>query len=391
MEALQLNLLTEHKRYGTVYDLPAIEYVNLRGSYKSSKYSIREWIARSFYEGSRQMGLDGWDVPHEALRNSVEIASGVKIGRSTWFEIQNTLEEQGDIIRETTTIDPESGSHKAKTTIHFCAPLYISAEKRQRIFENPTPDDKIIPLAPNPTREYMDTPVQEPDSSPIPTKGFLEEHPTREIIDPKSNNTKEPIKKNYDRWIHPILFTILCVFRGFDQAVKNGCSALAETERQIFDRAQYELANPQDRRSFVDWAKWATRNGRDWQEMHQRLRESIAEQQIIPYLADTSTLRKIPKKIARSPSVPLPPSQENSTPPTAEELGEIRAVIRTTILQSLDSEPKSKQRESTFDSETLRELTKVRDQTAARARNMKRWDREEYDAKLSKLGYTEVD
>ena len=314
MQAFQLDLIQPSKRLGTIHDLPAFFHVDLNGSVICGKYSNTAWLVRAFFIANRKCGLEGWSVPLDALLNQFGIATGVYISRSTFNRVLNELEKEGDIRRQKFRL----GRDRLKTIIHFLTPLFVAAESKKPVFV----------FKDSPTCAHTDTPgSKRPDlkgtitgKSVLTLKNSFNKEPRARADDivkaPKAEKTKQ--KGDFAHWRHPILFTILCVYVGFRKAMSEGPRSLSPDQKYAYDRASYEIENPNDQTSGIEWSKWNNdRTGKDWQQKHKNLREYIARTQIIPYLEDQTTLEPTGK-------APEPEPVQKQPELTAEQLQEMK-------------------------------------------------------------------
>lgn len=262
-----------HKNLAVSQDLEKIGFSTLQLAGTGSLSPLaRRWL--SFCVVIARLGYEGIHAPMWAVVKSQYQAQGQTKSESTAYRGLKALEVAGYIRRQKYRVSDD----------RFAVKIYFQLDKFKYWLREKTHIQSV-------TCDYIAAQLSKCEEVEVTNQGsrvnsqdssVINKEPARATIYNKEQG-KNPMRAKERETA--IFYTLKLVTRGMGKSRR----------RLILARAFLELGAPKLRASGVDWEKWAP----SWLELGIEERESIALEQIIPYLENMAPVEKASEQIKR--------------------------------------------------------------------------------------------
>lgn len=284
----------QQKNHATTQDLEKIVFstLQLAGTGMLSPLA-RRWLA--FCVVLARLGYVGIHAPMWAIVKAQYRAQGQTRSESTAYRGLRALETAGYIRRQKYRLGPD----KFATIVHFELEKFGYWLREKAHIQSVTCD-------------YINSQLSICEETEVTNQGSRVNSQDSSIKDNKparAKSYKEQFKKplGAKKREHPVFYTLKIVTRGMGKAKR----------RLLLARAYTELFAPKLRSSGADFQKWGDES--KWLELTISERETVAREQILPYLENMSPIEKVATKIRQIVKRATRPAQ---TYPRANDAGQ---------------------------------------------------------------------
>lgn len=306
----------------------------------------RRWLA--FCVVLARLGYEGIHAPMWAIVNAQFRAQGQTKSESTAYRGLKQLEAAGYIRRQKYRVGPD----------RFAVKIYFQLDKFKYWLREKAHIQSV-------TCDYIAAQLSNCEEVEVTNQGSRVNSQDSSVINKQPARAKDTIKSGFKKPSgkmgreEPLFYTLKLVTQGMGKSRR----------RLILARAYLEMQAPKLRASGADWAKWLPQ----WSKLGIEERESIALEQIVPYLENMAPVEKASKQIKRIISQATRPAvsavRASEDKPVSRE--DVEAMIRAAGLgQSLKSDseaPQEKEPEPSTLSDSDLEILRAAKQRATRA------------------------
>lgn len=336
-----------YKNLAVAQDLEQISFSTLQLAGTGSLKPLgRRWLA--FCVVLARLGYEGIHAPMWAIANAQYRAQGQTKSESTAYRGLGQLEAAGYLRRQKYRVGND----------RFAVKIYFKLDKFKYWLREKAHIQSV-------TCDYIASQLSKCEEVEVTNQGSRVNSQDSSVINKQPARAKDTIKSGFKKPSgkmgreDPLFYTLKLVTRGMGKTRR----------RMILARAYLEIGAPKLRASGADWAKWLPQ----WLQLGIEERESIALEQIIPYLVNMAPVEKASEQIKRIISQathiapPAPQAPEDKPVSRGDVAAMIAAAGLTESLETDSEPPRKKEPEPSTLPDSELEILRAAKRKAARA------------------------